>query len=195
MSMDQEGLAQVLDPLRIFQGLTAKQEAYALARFNGASPTEAWKEVYDCAGSTARTIESNARWLERHAGVVARVHQLTAERNKVSSLSAHLSREFVVNGVMRIAMMGQKESTQLAAYALLGKTVGIDLFRETTRVERVDRTPADVDKDLKAKLQELMASMTIDGQVTDVTPVPAAAKPQPLEASARRDRRRKPAPK
>lgn len=95
---------------------------------------------------------------------------------------------------MRIAMTGEKESVQLQAYIALGKMAGIDLFRETTRVERVDRTPADVDKELKAKLQAMMASMTIEGEAkpvdgSSVTPT----KPSP--AGVKRDRRRKPTPR
>jgi hypothetical protein len=92
---------------------------------------------------------------------------------------------------MRLAMTAQKETTQLGAYVALGKVAGIDLFRETTRVERVDRTAEDVDKELKAKLQAMMTAMTIDGTASSVPPSSQApaAKPQP---AARVDRRRKP---
>jgi len=132
--------------------------------------------------------------LDRHPAVVARVAQLTADRMKHSSLLPHLSPEFVTDGIMRIAMFGSKESVQLQAYALLGKVAGIDLFRETTRVERVDRTAEDVDRELKAKLQALMNGMTIEGSASSVPASPASSAPIKPQPAAARDRRRKPTP-
>lgn len=191
-----DNLALILDPLRVFQGLTAKQEAYAMARFKGATQMEAYCAAYDVSGSSKETISRNALDADKHPGIVARVQQLTAERDKVSNLSVDLSREFVLNGIMRIALMGQKETTQLRAYELLGKTAGIDLFRETTRVEHVNRTPEDVERELKAKLSEMMK--TIEGSARPALEPgaePAAAvKPAPADSKPR-DRRRKPAPR
>jgi len=192
--MDTLEFARVLDPLRVFQGLTPKQEAYALARFSAMGQAEAYREAFGDNGMTPEQVRRTAHDLDRHPNVVARVAQLTAERMKKSSLLDLLGPEFVTDGIMRLAMFASKETVQLQAYALLGKVAGIDLFRETTRVERVDRTPADVDKELKQKLQSLMESMTIDGQANPPADPAARAKPAPIEAH-KRDRRRKPAPK
>lgn len=188
-----DNLALILDPLRVFQGLTAKQEAYAMARFKGATQMEAYCAAYDVSGSSKETISRNALDADKHPGIVARVQQLTAERDKVSNLSVDLSREFVLNGIMRIALMGQKETTQLRAYELLGKTAGIDLFRETTRVEHVNRTPEDVERELKARLGEMMK--TIEGSARAAEPDSPADKLKPAPAAAGRDRRRKPTPR
>lgn len=189
--MDTLEFSRALDPLRVLQGLTPKQEAYAQARFAGAGPTEAYMASFDASGSKPETVKRMAHDVDRNPNVAARVAQLMAERMKQSSLLPFLSPEFVTDGIMRIAMFGSKESVQLQAYALLGKVAGIDLFRETTRVERVDRTAEDVDRELKAKLQALMNGMTIEGSASSVPAAqPAAAKPTP--ASAKPDRRRKP---
>ncbi len=188
-----EDLSLVLDPLRVFQGLTAKQEAYAMARFRGANQYEAYCSAYDVEGCSRETIQRSAVDADRHPAIVARVQQLTAERDRASNLSADLSREFVINGIMRIAMMGQKETTQLRAYELLGKTAGIDLFRETTRVEHVNRTPEDVERELKARLGEMMK--TIEGSARAAESDSPADKPKPAPAAAGRDRRRKPTPR
>ena len=92
-------------------------------------------------------------------------------------------------------MTGEKESNRLNAYVHLGKVAGIDLFRETTRVERVDRTAEDVDRELKAKLQALMNGMTIDGTASSVPAAPASSAPiKPTPVGLKRDRRRKPTP-
>lgn len=188
VSFDRDSFTAVLDPLRVFQGLTAKQEAYALARFRGANQAEAYKEAYGSEGKNANLIGSMASDLDRHPAIVARIGQLTADRMKNSSLLPHLGPEFVTDGLMRLAMTAQKESTKLGALIALGKVAGIDLFRETTRIEKVDRTAEDVDKELKAKLQALMNGMTIEGEAKPA----AAVKPVP---AGKRDRRRKPAPR
>jgi hypothetical protein len=187
--------ATALNPLRIFQGLTQRQEVYALARFRGDGQRDAYKEAYGDEEKDPEAIRRRAHDLDRHPAIVARVHQLTSERMKKSSLLADLSPEFVTDGIMRIAMFGSKESVQLQAYALLGKVAGIDLFRETTRVERVDRTAEDVDKELKAKLQAMMAGLTIEGNANAKALEPGAAPSKPQPVSAKRDRRRKPAPR
>ena len=186
--MHVEEFARVLDPLRVFQGLTAKQEAYALARFSGLNQSDAYRSAYSDEEKDPKQVSRVAIELDKHPAIVARVAQLTAERMKKSSLLAMLGPEFVTDGIMRLAMFASKETVQLQAYALLGKVAGIDLFRETTRIEKVDRTAEDVDKELKAKLQALMNGMTIEGEAKPA----AAVKPVP---AGKRDRRRKPAPR
>lgn len=172
-----------LNPARVFQGLTAQQEAYAMARFNGLRQIEAYRLAYDKQGDESRDFYNDASALDRNPKIVARVRQLMEEDQGVTNLFPKVSDALVTNGILSIAMLGEKESNRLNAWVHLGKMAGIDLFRETTRVEHINRTPEDVEKELKAKLQDLM--VTIEGK----------AKPQPLEPSQRRDRRRKPAPK
>lgn len=191
VSFDRDSFTAVLDPLRVFQGLTAKQEAFAQARFRGATQSEAYREAYGDEGRNANAISTMASDLDRHPAIVSRVTQLTAERMSKSSLSPLLSQEFVTDGLMRLAMTAEKESVKLGSLIALGKVAGIDLFRETTRVERVDRTAEDVDRELKAKLQALMNGMTIEGSASSVPAAPAAAA-KPTPASAKPDRRRKP---
>lgn len=191
MSFDRVSFTSVLDPLRVFQGLTVKQEAFAMARFMGANQAEAYAKAYGDEGQDAKQVGRVASELDRHPGIVARVEQLTADKMSKSTLAPLLSQEFVTDGLMRLAMTAEKESVKLGSLIALGKVAGIDLFRETTRVERVDRTAEDVDRELKAKLQALMNGMTIEGSASSVpASQPAAAKPTP--AGAKPDRRRKP---
>ena len=194
MNMHAEEFSRALDPLRVFQGLTPKQETYALERFSGSGQAEAYRIAYPDTEMTPDQVKRMAYDLDRHPAVVARVAQLTADRMKHSSLLPHLSPEFVTDGIMRTAMFGEKESNRLRAYELLGKVAGIDLFRETTRVERVDRTAEDVDRELKAKLQALMNGMTIEGSASSVPASPASSAPIKPQPAAARDRRRKPTP-
>ena len=186
--------ATALNPLRVGQGLTVKQEAYAQARFEGNDGHDSYMIAFKPEGWKRSSVTDAAYLLDRDHRILARVAQLRAERMKHSSLLPFLSPEFVTDGIMRIAMTGEKESNRLNAYVHLGKVAGIDLFRETTRVERVDRTAEDVDRELKAKLQALMNGMTIEGSASSVPASPASSAPIKPQPAAARDRRRKPTP-
>jgi hypothetical protein len=180
---------RVLDINDPFGGMTSKMARFVDFSFSGMSDTEAYRQAYDTAHMTESSIYSAARDVAKNPLVTAKLRQLQDARDAKSTLLAFLNREYVLEGIMKIANTGDKDSVRLRAFELLGKTVGLDLFRETTRVERVDRTPADVDRELKERLQAMM--LTIEGDAHPVE-MPGAAKPQP---AVPRDRRRKPAPK
>jgi hypothetical protein len=86
---------------------------------------------------------------------------------------------------MGLAVSSDKDSVRLGAYQTLGKTVGIDLFRETVRHEQITRSIEDIEQELKQKLDALRAGLTIEGKAERV----AADSGQP---GAGKDRRRKP---
>lgn len=182
-----------LNPDRVFQGLTAKQEAYALARFQGLSQADAFCHAYDKKPGDYANFYRDASLLDRNPKIVARVRQLVEENQVTSGLFPKVSQELVTNGILGIALLGEKESNRLAAWVQLGKMAGIDLFRETTRVEHVNRTPEDVERELKARLGEMMK--TIEGSARAAEPDSPADKPKPAPAAAGRDRRRKPTPR
>ena len=182
-----------LNPDRVFQGLTAKQEAYALARFQGLSQADAFCHAYDKKPGDYANFYRDASLLDRNPKIVARVRQLVEENQVTSGLFPKVSQELVTNGILGIALLGEKESNRLAAWVHLGKMAGIDLFRETTRVEHVNRTPEDVERELKARLGEMMK--TIEGSARAAEPDSPADKPKPAPAAPGRDRRRKPTPR
>lgn len=165
------------------EGLTPKQYRYATLRFAGASETDAYKASYDCSGMAPETIYKRANELSQHPLVAGKVRALRVQTDAQSTLSANLSRDFVLNGLMRLASSAQKETVQLGALQTLGKTVGIDLFRETVIHETRSRTVEDVEAELKSKLDALRKGLTIEGSANQVEP------------AAGKDRRRKPASK
>lgn len=181
---------RVLDPSRMFQGLTAKQELYAEYRFSAIPPVDAYRLAFDCEGAKDQTVKRDAWELDRDSRVVARVAQLIANRMAQSSLAPNLSREFVTDGIMRIAMLGEKESNRLAALIALGKTVGIDLFRDVHVTERRERSADEIDAELRTKLEALQRGLTIEGASRPVESVRDVLSPG--AARAVKDRRRKP---
>lgn len=162
-------------------GLTPKQYRFVTTAFSGMSYADAYREVYDCDDMDVVTIGRRASEEIRKPLVAAKLRALRVAADQKATQLPGLNREFVLNGIMDIAINGERENNRLAAYVWLGKSTGIDVFREITVVERRTRTPEDVDKELRAKIQELMT--TIDGTSRPVAP-----------AAAPGDRRRKPKP-
>jgi hypothetical protein len=196
-------LTRQLDPDDAFEGLTSKQAKFVSLSFSGLSDAEAYRQAYDCSGMKDTSIGAAAYQLSKHPLVTLKLQALRIKRDEQTSLAPlleELKREWILEGIMQLAKGATKESVRLGAYIALGKTVGIDLFRETTVIERRERTAEDIDRELKERLRALQPM--IDGSAVDVTPVPgagvrtsrpgaAAAKVDPVEPG-RRDRRRKP---
>lgn len=179
---------QELDPDDGLQGLTAKQYAFAIACFSGLDDTAAYRKAYDCSGMADATIRTEAAKLSRHPLITAKLTELRVKVDGQTTLAPYLNRELVLNGLLRLATTATKESVQLGAYIALGKTVGIDLFREVHVTEKITRTPEDVDRELLDHINKLKP--VLEGQARDVTPNGAAKiKPGPAPG---RDRRRKP---
>ncbi len=160
-------------------GLTSWQFRFVSLVFSGMANTEAYRAAYDAHDMADVTVKNLSANLASLPAVQDKVRALRLQVERQSTLSAEVSRNFVLNGLMRLATTAEKESVQLGAYQTLGKTVGIDLFRETVRHETVTRTVDDVEQELKAKLEQLRAGLTIEGKSNQVEDKP-------------RDRRRKP---
>jgi hypothetical protein len=175
----------VLDDSDAMQGLTSKMYRLATLSFSGMSDVAAYRAAGYGEGQTDKDAGRSAWSMIRHPKVQAKLLELRLKADQQSSLAPYLNREMVVSGILGLAMNADKDSTRLAAYIALGKTVGIDLFREVHVTERVTRTVDDVDKELREHLTRLQS--TIDATAKDVTP-PAA----PVKPAGGRDRRRKP---
>jgi hypothetical protein len=179
---------QELDETDGLQGLTAKQYRFAIASFSGLDDTAAYRQAYDCSGMADSTVRTEAAKVARHPLITAKLRELRVKVDQQTTLAPYVNRELVLSGLVRLATSATKESVQLGAYIALGKTVGIDLFREVHVTERITRTPEDVDRELLDHINKLKP--VLEGQARDVTPN-GAAKIKP-GSSPGRDRRRKP---
>jgi hypothetical protein len=174
-----------LDDSKAFEGLTVPQHKMVMLLFQGLNRKEAYRAVYDTSGMSEQTIAINASRMAEMPNVVAKLREMRQRIEAQSTLAPGLTREFVINGIMDMAITATKESVRLNALQTLGKTVGIDLFRETVVHEKRVRTVEDVETELKDRLAELQRQLTtVEGEArrVDATPAP-------------RDRRRKPANK
>lgn len=166
-----------LDLNDALDGLTSRQQVFVELVFSGLTHTEAYKRTCDTSAMTETALWGQAHQMAHNPKVQAKLRQLQDKRDEQSTLASNLSREWIQQRLMRLADKAEKEPVRLGALIALGKVVGIDLFRETTRVERIERTPADIDRELEERLGSL--ALTIEARANTV-----AEKPQ--------DRRRKP---
>lgn len=177
---------QTLDDAKAFEGLTSSQHRFVMLVFSGMTNVEAYRSIFDTSAWTERSIAGKAGELANSPVIVAKLRELRQRIEAQSTLAPEAGRNFVLNGLTTLAATAQKESVQLGALIALGKTAGIDLFREVRITEHVNRTVEDVESELKRKLLELQQRLTIDASANK----PAA----PGDAATPRDRRRKPSP-
>lgn len=161
-------------------GLTDRQFRFAALKFQGLDNMAAYRAAYRCPDGNYDSVAVCASRLAANPYITAKIVELRAQTERQATLSTALSRDFVLNGLMGLAVAADKDSVRLGALQTLGKTVGIDLFRETVRHETVNRSVEDVERDLKDKLEQLRQGLTIEGKGHEVPDKP-------------RDRRRKPA--
>lgn len=165
-----------LDKDRPFEGLNSRQHLFVSLSFSGLSNIEAYRQAYDVQDMPAGTLAERAHLTAYNPLVRAKLKELVTERDKQSTLSSWLTKDWIVNGIANLAQTADKDSTKLAAFVALGKTAGIDLFRETVRHETVSRTVEDVEQELKEKLGAMRAGLTIEGKAQQVEDKPTRKK-------------------
>lgn len=180
---------QELDESDGLQGLTSKQYAFAVKVFSGLSYSDAYRAAYPDQNMNDTTLSRTASTLADHPLVVAKLKELRLKVDGQTTLAPYLTRELVINGILGLATNATKESVRLAAYIALGKTVGIDLFREVHVTEKITRTPEDVDKELLNHINKLKP--ILESTARDVTPAKGGAASE-QSGGTRPDRRRKP---
>jgi hypothetical protein len=97
------------------------------------------------------------------------------EQSKKTLAPIHIDRDFVLQHTALIALVADKDSDKLKALDMLGRSVGIDLFRDTVVHEKVTSTPAQVEEQLRDKLEALRRELggdTIEGTAKPVSDPP-----------------------
>ena len=116
------GQVQVLRDDRAMRGLTVKQYEYVLQRLEGLGVTDAYTAAYEVGEGVARpTVTVMAAQVEANPKVQALLRERLMEREAVYEGLPVISRDFVLTGIAALAVSGDKESTRLKGYELLGK--------------------------------------------------------------------------
>lgn len=182
---------QLLRDDRAYSGLTVKQWQYCEARAKGASVTEAYRMAYKPADSVPlNTVSTIASQTENNIKIQARIRARLLELQGDTSGLPVIGRDFVITGIASLAVSGQKESTRLRGYELLGKALG--LFDRGPEQLEAPKTVNDIDARLRDLLKgALSPGPVIDGElVTDE--MPPLGPDAPLASDAPAPRKRKP---
>jgi hypothetical protein len=161
-------LASGLREDRAYEGLTAKQWAYCEARGRaGMTVMDAYKHAYKGDVSTDERINySSATATEANPRVQERIRKLLFERSGKQGDLPEIGKEFVITGIAALAINASKQSDQLRAYELLGKSLG--LFQPETKQVDAPKTVNDVDAQLRERLKAAL-SPVIDVEADDIT--------------------------
>jgi phage terminase small subunit len=133
--------------------LTAKQEQFALSIAEGTTQADAYRQAYDASGMKDGTVWSEAARLMRRPHVTARVEELRAEAEVVRQGLLMSREEAILGRLEHEAMTAKTDSARIRALELLGRHAG--MFTERVEVEQVDRSVAQIEADILARLQRL----------------------------------------
>lgn len=175
-----------LDESDALQGLTSRQYRFAVLSFTGMADAEAYRQAYNSREANAETLGKMAHAVARNPKVQAKVLELRAKFDSQTTLAPLLTKQFVLNGIMQIALNADKPAVRLRAYELLGKVIGVDLFRDTQKAEPKQRTIEEIDRELRERVAALKP--ILDATARRIEPEP----PGVSGAAKARDRRRKP---
>jgi phage terminase small subunit len=136
-------------------GLTAKQEAFALAIFNGSNFSDAYREAYDAENMQPVTIHRQAYELAINSKVAARLDELHREREQQRRMQSLSRSDLVLKQLTDLALSSAvQDGARVRALELLGKSVALFTDRVETE-DKTDSTADEIERDLADKLRRL----------------------------------------
>jgi len=137
--------------------LTAKQEAFAKLVAGGAILSDAYRECYSADNMKNSTLWSEACRLAQNPKVSTRIKDIQADIEADNRTRLLRREEWVLKSLQEEAVSADNASSRIRALELVGKTVGMFTDR-IEQAETTDRTSAEIEKDLKARLARLIGS-------------------------------------
>tara|TARA_R110002020_G_scaffold214319_2_gene421309 strand:- start:361 stop:831 length:471 start_codon:yes stop_codon:yes gene_type:complete len=139
--------------------LTGKQEAFAKLVAGGAILSDAYRECYSADNMKNSTLWSEACRLAQNPKVSTRIKDIQADMEQTHRTREHRLREHVLKRLQEEADGADNASSRIRALELLGKSLTVSMFSDRIeQAETTDRTSAEIEKDLKARLARLIGS-------------------------------------
>ena len=137
--------------------LTGKQEAFAKLVAGGAILSDAYRECYSADNMKNSTLWSEACRLAQNPKVSTRIKDIQADMEADRRTIERRREEWVLKRLSEEADLADNASSRIRALELVGKTVGMFTDR-IEQAETTERTSAEIEKDLKARLARLIGS-------------------------------------
>ena len=137
-------------------GLTVKQEAFAIGLSEGLTNAEAYRRAYGAENMKPATIHVEACKLAQHPKVARRVDEILSQKRGKHSMLTEKQSDRVWRNVWRLAEGdGVPPSVQQAALALAAKMAG--MLTEQVKIENVSASSTELERELMERLQRLTA--------------------------------------
>ena len=140
--------------------LTIKQRAFVSEIVKGklGSYKEAYAKVYDVTltktGKVPKWVEVEASKLVASPKIALSIRDAIERKEQVVTASALRTKNYVVERLFRESQDSESDASRVRALELLGKSVA--MFSDVVE-ERGVRESADIERDIEAKLEQLLA--------------------------------------
>lgn len=143
--------------------LTAKQKRFAEAIvLEGMTGADAYRTAYDTQGRPA-IAGVEAHKLRANPKVANTIEALERAKELAASQSAESLKSLVISTLVDVAANSDRDSVRVAAVKTLGTVVGVDMFRETKRVEHVKDSG-----EIRQQILDQLRTITMQADVQDV---------------------------
>jgi hypothetical protein len=143
--------------------LTAKQKRFAEAIvLEGMTGADAYRTAYDTQGRPA-IAGVEAHKLRANPKVANTIEALERAKELAASQSAESLKSLVISTLVDVAANSDRDSVRVAAVKTLGTVVGVDMFRETKRVEHVKDSG-----EIRQQILDQLRTITMQSDVQDV---------------------------
>ena len=158
-------------------GLTAKQRKFAEGIvLEGLNASDSYRKAYDTKGNPS-TVNPHASRLKASDKIQATMQALERAKELAASQSAEALKSLVVSTLVDVATNSDRDSVRVAAVKTLGTVVGVDMFRETKRVEHI-KDSDEIRAQILDQLKSMMLS-TNDAETVDASDLLKELAPEP----------------
>jgi hypothetical protein len=150
-----KGLAASLGIPKI-SGLTKKQKSFAEAIvIDQLTASDAYRKAYKSKGKS-NTVNVEAHKLTKNPKVSNTIAAIEQAQELAALHSAEALKSIIISTLTDVATNSDRDSVRVAAVKVLGTVVGVDMFRETKRVETVQDSGA-----IRSQILDQLKSMML----------------------------------
>ena len=137
-------------------GLTKKQKRFAEAVvIDGLTASGAYRAAYDTSAKS-NTVNVEAHKLMKNPKVANTIAAIEQAQMLSAQYSAEALKSIIISTLTDVATNSDRDSVRVAAVKVLGTVVGVDMFRETKRVETVQDSGA-----IRSQILDQLKSMML----------------------------------
>ena len=138
--------------------LTQKQSAFCAFVADGENQTDAYIKAYDTNEISRRAASTEGSRLMQIEKIRCRVHEIKDQASQARKSHKKISKEWILDKLRAEASDDENNpSVRVRALEILAKTE--KLFDDSTNVTVVHRSVEDVERELRAKLEDLNIAM------------------------------------